>query len=420
MFQFPSDLPRKKPKNRQSANTLYLHFQKPAVQSIQMDIDTLLTRGVSEILPDKKKLASLLNKKRITLYQGFDPTADSLHIGHFIGIRKLAQFQKLGHKVIFLIGDFTGMVGDPTDKSAARVKLTPAQIKNNYKKYKKQVEHIIDFEGPNKAIVRYNSQWLSKLNFSDILELSSNFTVQQMLEREFFAKRIVEKKPIYLHEFLYPLMQGYDSIVMDVDLEVGGNDQLFNMMAGRHLMKNLKNKEKFVLTMKLLTDKKGQKMGKTTGNAIFLSDTANDIFGKVMSMSDDSMPSAIELLTDLPLNFYENRNPLETKKKVAFEITSQVHGINQAEAAQKFFEETFQKGNLPENVPSFTINSDINLIDLIDQSGIVQSKSQIKRLLAEGAISIDGNKINDTALMLSTKDKGKIIKIGKTRFLKLI
>jgi len=385
-----------------------------------MDTDTLLSRGVSEILPDKKKLASLLSKKKVTLYQGFDPTADSLHIGHFIGIKKLAHFQKMGHKVIFLIGDFTGMIGDPTDKSATRTKLTPTEIKNNYKKYKKQVAHIIDFEGTNKAEVRYNSQWLSKLNFSDILELSTNFTVQQMLERDFFANRISEKKPIYLHEFLYPLMQGYDSVAMNVDLEVGGNDQLFNMMAGRHLMKNIKNKEKYVLTMKLLTDKGGQKMGKTTGNAIFLSDSANDIFGKVMSMSDDSMPLAIELLTDLPLNFYQNRNPLETKKKVAFEITSQVHGNNEAKKAQNFFEKTFQEGKLPENVPHFAINSNTNLIDLIDQSGIVESKSQIKRLLGEGAISIDGNKIDNLSIIISEKDKGKIIKIGKTRFLKLV
>jgi len=384
-----------------------------------MDIETVLSRGVSEILPDKKTLASLMAKKKITLYQGFDPTADSLHIGHFIGIRKLSQFQKLGHKVIFLIGDFTGMIGDPTDKSAARVTLTSEQIKNNYKKYKSQVSHLIDFEGPNKAEVRYNSQWLSKLNFADILDLSSNFTVQQMLERDFFVSRVKEEKPIYLHEFLYPLMQGYDSVAMGVDLEIGGNDQLFNMMAGRHLMKNLKNKEKYVLTMKLLTDKGGQKMGKTTGNAIFLSNSANDIYGKVMAMSDDSIPSAIELLTDLPMDLSNNKNPMETKKQIAYEITSQVHGKDQAKKAQKFFEETFQKGNLPENVPTARVDTKVNVVDLIGQSGLVDSKSQIKRLMREGAISIDGDRIDDQSLTLGEKDKGRIIRIGKARFLKL-
>jgi len=386
---------------------------------MQMDIDSVLSRGVSEILPDKKSLGSLMAKKKITLYQGFDPTADSLHIGHFIGVRKLSQFQKLGHKVIFLIGDFTGMIGDPTDKSAARVTLTAEQIKNNYKKYKSQVSRLIDFEGPNKAEVRYNSQWLSKLNFADILELSSNFTVQQMLERDFFVSRVKEQKPIYLHEFLYPLMQGYDSVAMGVDLEVGGNDQLFNMMAGRHLMKNLKNKEKYVLTMKLLTDKGGQKMGKTTGNAIFLNDSANDIYGKVMAMSDDSIPSAIELLTDLPLDLPNSQDPMETKKQIAHEITSQVHGIDEATKAQSFFEETFQKGNLPENVPTAQVDLEVNVVDLIDQSGLVDSKSQVKRLIREGAISIDGDKIDDQNHSLDEKDKGKIIRIGKARFLKL-
>lgn len=384
-----------------------------------MDIDTVLSRGVSQILPDNNALAELLTKKKITLYQGFDPTADSLHIGNFIGIRKLAQFQKLGHKVIFLIGDFTGMIGDPTDKSAARIKLTELEIKNNYQKYKDQVARLIDFDGPNRAEVRYNSSWLSKLNFSDILDLSSNFTVQQMLERDFFAERIRGNKPIYLHEFLYPLMQGYDAVVMNVDLEVGGNDQLFNMLAGRHLMKNLKNKEKYVLTMKLLTDKSGQKMGKTTGNAIFLSDSAEDIYGKVMAMPDEAMPSAIELLTDLPLDYYKNQNAMETKKAVAFAITAQVYGDNLAKKARTFFEQTFQKGNLPENVPNINIDSDTNIIDLIDQSDLIQSKSQIKRLVAEGAVSLDGNKINNPTHMLGHKDKGKILKVGKTYFLKL-
>ncbi|HEX6977390.1 MAG TPA: tyrosine--tRNA ligase [Patescibacteria group bacterium] len=371
-------------------------------------IDEVLNRGVAAVLPTKEALRETLLKRKITLYQGFDPTAPSLHVGHFIGIRKLHEFQELGHRVIFLIGDFTAMIGDPTDKKAARTKLTKEEVLKNLRDYKKQVERIIRFDGANPAEIMFNSTWLSKLNFEEILELATNFTVQQMIERDMFANRIKEEKPIYLHEFLYPLMQGYDSVAMDVDLEVGGNDQLFNMLAGRILMKNLKNKDKFVLTMKLLTDDQGKKMGKTEGNAIFLSDSPSDVFGKVMAFNDAVLTSAIELLTDLPLDTVEKVGPLESKKVLGYEVVKQIHGEEKAREAKEYFEKTFQ-GRSPDY--SQKIKSSGILSATISE--LVGSNSEAKRLIAQGAVDVNGTRVSDPTLMLKGGEK---IKIGKRIF----
>src|SRR3989344_4887360 len=266
-------------------------------------IDELLVRGVENIYPKKEFLESLLKSgKKLTLYTGYDPTAPTLHIGHGITMMKLRQFQDLGHKVIMLIGDFTGMIGDPTDKTATRQKLTREEVLVNCKNYQEQASTILNFKGENAVEVKFNSEWLGKMNFLDILELTSHFTVQRMLERDMFEKRQEEKKPIYLHEFLYPVMQAYDSVAMDVDGEVGGNDQTFNMLAGRDLMKDLKDKEKFVLTMKLLADATGKKMGKSEGNMVALADSAEDMFGKVMSWTDGMILGGFELCTKVPMS----------------------------------------------------------------------------------------------------------------------
>src|SRR3990167_6255228 len=225
-------------------------------------IEEVLTRGVQEVLPDKKSLATLMAKRKIKLYQGFDPSMPSLHLGNFVGLMKLRQFQKLGHEVIFLVGDFTGMIGDPTDKLATRKKLTREQVLENAKAWREQAGRVLDFSGDNPAKIIFNSKWSDKITFKDLIEITSNLTVQQLIERDMFQARLKDKEPIYLHEFLYPVAQGFDSVEMDVDLEVGGNDQLFNMMVGRNLCKSIKNKEKYVLTTKLLVDKDGNKVGK--------------------------------------------------------------------------------------------------------------------------------------------------------------
>src|SRR3989344_3264869 len=250
-------------------------------------ITELLIRRVNTILPSQEELTKTLKSgKKLRLYQGFDPSSPDLHIGHLVGLLQLKAFQDLGHEVIFLIGDFTAMIGDPTDKTAARTKLTRDQVLANAQTYKDQAGKILDFSGKNPVKMKFNSEWLDPLKFADIIELASNFTVQQMIERDMFQERIKQEKPIFLHELLYPLMVTYDAIAMNVDLEVGGTDQLFNMMVGRPLIKHINNKDKFVITTKLLTDSQGTKIGKTTGNAINLFGNPNNLFGQIMSLPD--------------------------------------------------------------------------------------------------------------------------------------
>ena len=268
-------------------------------------------------------------KRKIKLYQGFDPSAPSLHLGNFVGLMKLRQFQKAGHEVIFLVGDFTGMIGDPTDKLATRKKLTREEVLKNAKAWKKQASKLLDFDGQNPAKIMFNSKWSDKISFKDLIEITSNLTVQQLIERDMFQARLKAKEPIYLHEFLYPVAQGFDSVEMDVDLEVGGNDQLFNMMVGRNLCRAIKNKEKYVLTTKLLVDKEGKKIGKTTGNALFLDSKPQYFYGGIMSFPDEVILLSYELLTDVDLTGLEKRikqNPMLEKKNLAFEIVKLLWG----------------------------------------------------------------------------------------------
>ncbi len=393
---------------------LTCHCSKSQLKYVEMDTKELLTRGVEQVLPSKEGLSMLMSKKKITLFQGFDPTAPSLHIGHFIGLRKLAQFQKLGHNIIFLIGDFTGLIGDPTDKSAARKTQSREEVLKNLKDYKKQAGKLIDFEGDNKATVVFNSDWLSKLNFNDVVNLASNFTVQQMIERDMFQDRIREKRPIYLHEFLYPLMQGYDSVAMTpdgVDLEIGGSDQLFNMLAGRTLMKTLKNKEKFVLSMKLLTDANGKKMGKSEGNAVFLTDSPKEIFGKIMSWPDSFIDAGVELLTDLPLDFSKGKNPLEAKKAVAYEVVKQVYDQKEALDAQENFVKTFT-----DKAPEFNIrvSSGETLAKTTAAYSSNASISSAKTTIKQGGVDVNEKPETDANYIVKPGDR---IKFGKRTYL---
>ncbi|MBI4153459.1 tyrosine--tRNA ligase [Candidatus Woesebacteria bacterium] len=371
-----------------------------------MDIETVLTRGVSEILPSKKGLAEAMAKGKITLYQGFDPSSPSLHLGNMIGLRKLAQFQALGHKVIFLIGDFTGMIGDPTDKAAARKKLTDKEVLQNLKEYKNQASKILKFSGKNAAEVKFNSQWLSKLPIEEFLSVASHFTTSQLLERDMFQERLKAGKSVFVHEFLYPILQGYDSVAMNVDLEIGGNDQLFNMLAGRTLVKAFKGKEKYVLTIKLLTDPTGKKMGKTEGNVINLSDEPIDIFGKIMALPDTLTLDAVELLTDLSSL---PKNPFEAKKKLAFNVIKQLHGETAAKSASTFFEKTFQKGKTPKNVKTVSIKEhSLPLLDLVFATKEVPSRSEAKRLILQGGIDVAEKTIDDPTQEIAISQKGII------------
>ncbi len=391
-------------------------------------IDNVLSRGVEAIFPNKDFLKSKMMKgERLSFYLGVDPTGKTLHLGHAIPLKKLGQLQKLGHKIIFLIGDFTAMIGDPTDKSATRKKLTREEVLNNCKEYQKQASNFISFKGSNKAELKFNSTWLSKMNFNDVLELTSLMTVDQMLKRDMFAKRVEENKPIYIHEFLYPLMQGYDSVAMDVDGEVGGNDQTFNMLTGRDLLKTIKNKEKFVIASKLLTDSSGKKMGKTEGNMVSLDQSPEDMFGKVMSWSDELIAPGFEIVTDISMEEIEKikneiqsgANPKDFKITLAKKVVAMVHGEEEANKAEQNFIKTFSKGEIPEDIQTIEIQKDIQLREALVKEGIVSSNSDWKRLIDGKAVTHAGTDevIEDAYVKL---DKDSTLRIGKKRFVKVI
>lgn len=389
-------------------------------------IELLLSKGVADILPSKGFLESLLlSGKKLSIYAGFDPTAPTLHIGHAIQLRKLRHFQDLGHKIIFLIGDFTARIGDP-DKLSARKPLTEKEIKANLRLYKKQASKFIRFSGTNAAVVKFNNKWLGKMKFADVLNLASHMTVDQMLKRDMFARRIAEEKPIYIHEFMYPLMQGYDSVMMNVDGEVGGNDQLFNMLTGRTLLKQLKNKEKFVITTKLLEDSTGAKMGKTTGNMISMIDTPQDIYGKIMSWTDGLILPGFELCTDYTMSQIEiigdelkqGINPRDIKMRLAYEITKSIHGDMLAARAEASFIATFQQKEVDQYIQTTAAHNRTFETVMIEE-GFVVSKAELRRLIEQRAISLV-----ETKKTISLEESKTILtgtyKIGKSRFIKIV
>lgn len=386
--------------------------------------EILLTKGVAEILPNRNYLEKLLAEgKRLTIYAGFDPTAPTLHIGHSISLRKLRHFQDLGHRIIFLVGDFTARIGDP-DKKSVRSQLSEKEIKVNLKQYKKQASKFIRFTGTNAALIKFNNDWLGKMKFADVLTLASHMTVDQMLKRDMFARRIAEEKPIYIHEFMYPLMQGYDSVAMNVDGEVGGNDQLFNMLAGRTLLKAMKNKEKFVITTKLLEDNSGDKMGKTTGNMISLIDTPQDMYGKIMSWTDGLIVPGFELCTDytpsqvvtIADELQKGINPRDIKMRLAFEIVRLCTDEKKAQAAEESFVALFQKKETTENIITVVGNNRSLEAILIEQQ-FVASKSELRRLAVAGAVTNFETKEILSPESMQLPAMTGVYKVGKNRFI---
>ncbi len=392
------------------------------VNTDSQKINELLDRGVEHVYPTREFLEKELKSGRqLKLYTGYDPTAATLHIGHGITLMKLRQFQELGHKVIMLIGDFTGMIGDPTDKTAARKKLTRDEVLANCKNYQKQASEILDFGGANPAELKYNSEWLGKMNFTEVLELTAHFTVDRLMERDMFERRKEEGKAIYLHEFLYPVMQAYDSVAMDVDGEVGGNDQTYNMLAGRDLMKDLRGKEKFVLTMKLLVDTAGKKMGKSEGNMVSLADSPEEMFGKVMSWSDGMIVPGFELCTRLTMVEIEKikkdkkTNPRDYKVRLAFEITKLFLGEAAAAAGQAYFEKTFSKKESPEEMPKVK-PSQYDVVTLLLEAKVCASKSEARRAIEQGGVKINTTKIDDVKAEVKS---GDIVQKGSRWFVQV-
>ena len=388
-------------------------------------IDELLIRGVDKIYPSRKLLEQVLRSgKKLKLYQGFDPTGNKLHIGHMVGLRKHKQWQDLGHEVIFLIGDGTGEAGDPTGKKKTREKFfTQKELRANAKDYLTQASKLVRFDGPNPVKIMYNGDWLNKLTKNDILNIAQHFSVQQLIERDMFQERLKAGESINLREFLYPLLQGYDSVAMDVDLELGGKDQTFNMLAGRMLMRAMKGKEKFVMTMPLLSDSKGVKIGKSEGNTIGLTDEPNDLFGKIMSLGDETIIPMFILLTDVPMkeiaSFNIKKEAMNLKKIVASLIVTQLYDKGFAKVAEENFVTVFQNKEIPEEISELKRRSmGETLMRSSVFGGIVNSNSEFRRLVEEGAVTNleTDTKVTDTNLV---PEIGQKFKIGKKRFVKI-
>jgi tyrosyl-tRNA synthetase len=399
------------------------------MKRLEEKVNHLLSRRVVEIFPDRKQLRQQLESgQKLRLYFGVDPSSPTIHLGHAVVLKKLRQFQELGHEVILLIGDFTGRIGDPSGRTAERKPLTHAQVLENAQTYQEQAAKVLSFQGTNPAKVKFNSAWLDELTFKDVIGLTSHFTVQQMLERDMFQTRLSEGKPIGLHEFLYPVMQGYDSVVMDVDLEIGGTDQTFNMLAGRTLMAALKQKEKFVLTVPLLEGLDGRKMSKSFGNVIGVTEKPQDMFGKVMSIRDELIIKYFTLVTEVSeeeikrleaqLNLKEV-NPMELKKKLAFEIVKEFHSEKEAHEAAKEFEKVFQKAEIPTEMPEIKVTENkVPLLDLLVISNLVVSRTEGRRLIEQGGVEINQHKVTTPNETIDLNEP-VILRIGKRKFLRV-
>jgi tyrosyl-tRNA synthetase len=392
----------------------------------QKQLDELLSRGVQDIIGRDDLQKKLKSGEKMKIYIGADPSRPDIHIGHAVALRKLKKFQELGHKIIFLIGDFTGQIGDPTGRDEARKQLSPSEVKKNAKTYKDQISKVLDFKYSNKPEVKYNSIWNKKLKFQDLIELSSNFTVQQFLERDMYQKRLKDGKPISLHEFLYPLVQAYDSIAMDVDMEVGGNDQLFNMLCGRTLMQKLKNKNKIVMTFELLEGTDGRKMSKSYNNYIGVTDSPNDMFGKLMSITDDLIIKYFRLCTDLEMSeikelemkMKNGENPRNLKARLAYEIVSIYHGENSAKKAQEEFDNVFKNKEKPTDIEKISLTQDKNIIDVLVEHKLVQSKTEARKMIEQNAVSVNDEKITDMSFTFKKSEK-YLVQVGKRRFLEI-
>ncbi|MDE3049181.1 MAG: tyrosine--tRNA ligase [Nitrospirota bacterium] len=387
----------------------------------------LILRGVVEVIQraelESKLTRSLKENRPLRVKAGFDPTAPDLHLGHTVLIHKLKHFQELGHQVIFLIGDFTGMIGDPTGQSETRVALSKEKVLENAKTYERQIFKILD---PAKTLVEFNSRWMSTMTAEGLIHLSAHYSVAQMLERDDFHKRYHEQKPISIHEFMYPLVQGYDSVALKSDIELGGTDQKFNLLVGRDLQRDYGQEPQVVITMPLLEGTDGvRKMSKSLGNYIALEDTPNDMFGKLMSISDALMLRYYELLTTEDLAGVQAAHPMEAKQALAALIVARYHGAEAGQQARAAFQQKFQEREFP-NEPDVRLTltpadlregQTISLVDLVAKTGLVPSKSEARRLIIQGGLEVDEQKQSDAnAVLPLVTGRAYRLKIGRRKF----
>ncbi|MEX2012809.1 MAG: tyrosine--tRNA ligase [Candidatus Levyibacteriota bacterium] len=385
-------------------------------------IKELLTRGVANIIPNKTTLKDKLQGTKLNVYLGIDATAPRIHLGHAVVLRKLQQFAQLGHNVTFLIGDFTALIGDTSDKDSERPILTSEQIEENFQTYKKQAEKILDF---SKVKVRHNSEWLKKLTYEEVIKLTQAFSLNDFISRELIHKRLDEKKNIGLVEVQYPAMQGYDSYFLDTDLQIGGTDQTFNMQAGRTLQKKWRNKESFVLTTEFLMGTDGRKMSKSWGNAIWLDDTPSEMYAKVMRVEDNLIVDYLTLATNTPLDEIEEikketgkGNPINIKKKLAKIIVTELYNEREAEEAQDNFESIVQNKEMPEEIIEIEVAKNTLIDDnLLLEIGFAKSKSEAKRLFEQGGVEIDGGRVALKDAVEAVDNM--VVKVGKRKFAKL-
>ena len=383
------------------------------------NIDEILTRRVEKVLPSKDGLKRLMQVKKIKLYQGFDATGGRLHLGHSVGIRKLMDFANAGHEVIFLFGTGTVLAGDPSGRDTGRKLITEDEVEENIKSWREQVSPLVDWD---KIKILKNGDWLKDLKLQDIINIASNISAVQLFKREMFQRRIDAGDTVWYHETMYPLLQGYDSVYMDVDLEIGGTDQEFNMLVGRELMQKMKSKEKFVLTTPMILGTDGGKMSKSRGNCIWLDDPPNDMFAKIMALIDSQIVTYMQLVTDIPMERIEavekglkegTIHPLDAKKELALAVVAQLHSEESAVAAKEAFEKTVQKGELPEDLETVMVENETTVVDLIAK--VLGSKSEAKRLLSQKAIEINGSVVENPSTKLVGEEN---IKIGKKKFIR--
>ena len=381
-------------------------------------IDELLTRGVANVIPGKEALEKVLRSDhKLNIYCGFDVTASHLHIGNAVPLRKLQQFVKLGHHVTFLIGDFTTLVGDTSDKETERPVISEDQIEKNWQDYASQAGKVLEL---SKITIQRNSEWLSILSPADFIRLTRRFSLNDFISRELIKKRLASNESINLSEVLYPALQGYDSYHLDTDIQVGGTDQTFNMQAGRTLQKQLRNKDTFVMSFNFLTGTDGRKMSKSWGNAIWLDDQPNDMFGKIMSVKDELIDEYFTLATNLPVPNIQDLasgvlHPMELKKKLAWQIVSELHSKDAANSAQKHFESTIQAGEIPQDIAGISVKS-TNIVDVLVETKLASSKSAARRLIEQ-----KGVKINSSPASLDNQvTSGDILSAGNRKFIKIL
>lgn len=384
------------------------------------------TRQNMEVELRQRLAESAQTNRPLRVYCGFDPTASDLHLGHTVPMRKLAQFQELGHEVIFLIGSFTALIGDPSDKTSARRQQTDEEVREHAKTFTDQAWKVLD---PQRTLVMYNGDWLSKLSFKDVIGLAANFTLQQFLVRENFALRFDKGDPIWLHEFFYALMQGYDAVATRTDIQIGGTDQLFNLIAGRKLMESFGMRPQTILTFPILVGTDGLlRMSKTTGNHIGINEAPEIIFGKVMSIPDGAMRNYANLVTRWAPEDITRRlaalaagelHPRDLKMQLAAEIVAIFQGQDAAVAAEEHFRTVFQQRELPTEMPEIKLLAPTSVVDLLTNTGLAPSKAEVRRLVQQGGVKLDGDKVEDFALII-LPDREHILQIGRRKFLKLL